>query len=94
MACGTDVFLSFLHSKGKKPSCKILLSWIENEKSNIVRVMSLQTLADFARQDGKIKNKVMPILKEFVVSESPSLKSRSKRLLKEFAAKDYVPVNE
>lgn len=67
---------------------KILLSWIENEKSNIVKVMSLQTLADFAKQDKKIKNQVMLLLQKFAVSGSPSLKSRSKRLLREFAAKE------
>ena len=47
-------YLSFTPRERNRVA-KILLSWIENEKSNIVRVMSLQTLADFARQDGKIK---------------------------------------
>ncbi len=77
-----------LTPKERKHVAKVLFSWIENEKSNIVRVMSLQTLADFAKQDKKIKNQVMPLLQKFVMSGSPSLESRSKRLLKEFAAKE------
>jgi hypothetical protein len=64
---------------------RILFYWLKNEKSNIVRVMSLQTLADFAKQDIKIKNKTIPLLKNFLVGGTPSLKSRSRKLLREFS---------
>ena len=77
-----------LTSKERNQVIKILLSWIENEKSNIVRVMSLQTIADFTKQDKKIKNQIMPLLQKFVTNGNPSLRSRSKKLLREFAAKE------
>ncbi|MCL4352948.1 hypothetical protein M1615_00555 [Patescibacteria group bacterium] len=77
-----------LSPKERNQVVKILLSWIEKGKSNIVKVMSLQSLTDFAKQDRKIKSQVMPLLQKFVLSGSPSLKSRSKRLLEEFAAKE------
>ncbi len=77
-----------LTSKERNRVIKILLSWIENEKSNIVRVMSLQTIADFTKQDKKIKNQIMPLLQKFVTNGNPSLRSRSKKLLREFAAKE------
>ncbi len=85
----TAQMFSYLSLTPKERSrvAKVLLSWIENEKSNIVRVMSLQTLADFTKQDKKIKNQVMPLLQEYIMSGSPSLRSRSARLLKEFATK-------
>jgi len=45
-------------------------------------------LADLARQDGKIKRKVIPLLQGLVESGSPFLISRSKKLLKAFSAKE------
>ena len=75
-----------LTPKERNRVAKVLFSWLENEKSNIVKVMSLQALTDFAKQDNKIKSKVMPLLQKFVLSGNPSIKSRSKRLLKEFVA--------
>lgn len=62
---------------------KIIFSWLENEKSNIVRVMSLQTLASLSKQDRAIKHKVTPLLQKFLTHGIPSLKSRSRKLLKE-----------
>ena len=62
----------------------ILFSWVESEKSNIVKVMSLQTLAGLARQDKSIAARVTAMLQKFAVDGSPSLKSRSKKLLKEY----------
>lgn len=75
-----------LTPKERSRVAKVLFSWLENEKSNIVKVMSLQALTDFAKQDNKIKSKVMPLIQKFILSGNPSLKSRSKRLLKEFVA--------
>lgn len=72
-----------LTAKERGVIASILFSWIKDEKSNIVKVMSLQTLSDFAKQDASLKRKVVPMLKKFIMSGSPSLQSRSRRLLKE-----------
>ena len=76
-----------LTPKERSSIAKILFAWVKNEKSNIVRVMSLQTLSDFAKQDKRIESKVVSLLQKFMASNSPSLKSRSRKLLKEFADK-------
>lgn len=72
-----------LTSKERTLVSKILFSWLENEKSNIVRVMSLQTLADLSKQDRAIQRKIIPLLQKFLNHGTPSLKSRSRKLLKE-----------
>lgn len=77
-----------LTSKERSKITKILFFWLENEESNIVRVMSLQCLADFAKHDIVIKDKIVPLLKKFLVGDAQSLKSRSRKLLKEFSAKE------
>lgn len=61
---------------------RILFFWTENEKSNIVRVMSLQTLVDVSEKNKKIRNKVLLLLEKFMKNGTPSLKSRSKIILK------------
>jgi len=78
-----------LTAKERQGIAEILFSWIESEKSNIVKVMSLQTLAEFAKQDIVVKNKLVPLLKKFLKNGAPSLKSRSRRIVKELAARRY-----
>lgn len=73
-----------LTSKDRKKVINILFSWLKDDiKSNIVKVMSLQTLADFAKTDKKLKSRVMKKINVFINSGIPSLKSRSQKLLKE-----------
>jgi len=76
-----------LTPKEENKVSKVLISWLENEKSNIVKVMSLQTLADFAKQNIAIRNKIVPLLKKFLAGGTQSLKSRGRKLLKEFSDK-------
>ncbi|HVN67770.1 MAG TPA: hypothetical protein VMT55_05290 [Candidatus Sulfotelmatobacter sp.] len=76
-----------LTPKERDRTARLLFSWIENEKSNIVKVLSLQALAGFAQQDKYLRSKVVSLLNKFVADGSPSLKSRSKKILKEFAAR-------
>jgi uncharacterized protein YdhG (YjbR/CyaY superfamily) len=70
-----------LSSEEKHEVANILFQWIKNEKSNIVKVMSLQTLADFAKQETAIKSKVLILCKKFLHDGSPSLKRRSAKIL-------------
>ncbi len=61
---------------------EILFHWLESEKSNIVRVFSMQTLANFARDDEKVKGKVVGKIRKVMKDGSPSLVSRGRKLLK------------
>ena len=45
--------------------------------------MSLQTLADIAKDDDKLKRKAVKKLRAVMQNGSPAMKSRSKKLLKE-----------
>lgn len=59
-----------------------LFSWLHTDKSNIVRVFALQTLAEFALKDPNLKKKILTELAELEQNGSPSLKSRARKLLK------------
>ena len=60
---------------------EILLSYLNNERSRIVKVFSIQTLADLAHRDEAIKPMVAGSLKEVIKSGSPAIVSRAKKLL-------------
>jgi hypothetical protein len=59
---------------------KILLGWLDREKSNIVRVCSLQALHDLSAHDIKLKKVLTLRLKELSKTGSPSLKARIRKL--------------
>lgn len=61
---------------------EILLSYIDTSKSNIVIVFSMQTLADFAEKDPEIRSKIAKKLKDIIITGSPSIVSRGKKLIK------------
>ncbi|MTI95724.1 MAG: hypothetical protein FH749_09620 [Firmicutes bacterium] len=56
-----------------------LLSWIENEGSKIVIVNSLQTLAEFAKQDYQLRPRVVEIIKLAAETSSPAIVSRGEQ---------------
>ena len=59
----------------------ILFFYLDNDKSRIVKVCSIQTLADLAEKDESIRPKVVRKLQELVEVGSPAMVSRAKRLL-------------
>ena len=61
----------------------ILLGFIKNTNSNIVKVFSLQTLADIAEHNKDIKSKVVELIKNEMEKGAPSVMSRGKKLLKQ-----------
>lgn len=70
---------------------QVLFTWLDDEReSRIVRVMALQALSDFAQLDNRLKNKVTKKLQELLKTGVPSLKSRSRKILKEFVAKEKI----
>jgi len=60
---------------------RILLSYLDSDKSKIVKVCSMQTLANFAEEDKAIRPKVIVKLREIVEIGSPAMVSRAKKLL-------------
>jgi len=73
-----------LDESERRKAVALLYSWIDSEdKSNIVKVFSLQVLADLASQDHHMRSNVRAKLREMMETGSPSLKSRSRKLLRE-----------
>jgi hypothetical protein len=65
----------------------LLFSWVDSDdRSMIVKVNSLQTLAEFAQHDARLRNTVVDKLQEVMEHGSPAMKARSKKLLKGLAA--------
>lgn len=60
---------------------EILLSWLENSKSKIVKVNALEALARIGHNDKKYRNKVIEILEEAIETGSPAMVARGKKLL-------------
>lgn len=60
---------------------KILLSYINTTDSNIVKVFSIQTLADFAEKDKQLKPRIIKLIKEMMEQGTPSVISRGKKLI-------------
>lgn len=73
-----------LDKSERATAAKTLFSWIESssDKSKIVKVSSIQALADFAKTDEELKPKVIEKLHEFIDFGSPAMASRSRKLLK------------
>jgi len=60
---------------------RILLSYLETDKSRIVKVCSVQTLADLAEKDETIRPRIVGKLEEIAETGSPALVNRAKKLL-------------
>jgi hypothetical protein len=70
-----------LDEKEREVIAAILFSYIETDKSNIVKVFSFQTLAELAEQDDRLRPQVMEKLKQVMKTGSPALVNRAKKLL-------------
>lgn len=72
-----------LNTEEREKVVEILFSYlIDTEKSNIVKVFSMQTLADLAENDKNIRLKVLKRLEEALITGSPAILSRGKKLIK------------
>jgi hypothetical protein len=72
-----------LSSGERKKIIAMLFSWVAEDASGIVRVMSLQALADLSRVEDSVRKRLLPLLAEMARKGSPALRSRSRRLLRE-----------
>jgi hypothetical protein len=60
---------------------EILYSYLDDQ-SKIVVTFALQALADFAKEDRRMKPRLVRLLEEFIETGSPAIKSRSRKLLR------------
>ncbi|MFQ6128893.1 MAG: hypothetical protein ACE5QW_08345 [Thermoplasmata archaeon] len=58
---------------------QIQLDYIETNKSNIVKVFSMQTLANLAEKDDAIKSGVIEKIKETMEKGSPAVVNRGRK---------------
>lgn len=70
-----------LEKNERKRVITMLFSWIESSSSKIVKVNSMQTLADFAEIDSKLRPLIINKLKELTRSGSPAIISRGRKLI-------------
>lgn len=73
-----------LSPRERDMAVKLLLGWVDSEKSRIVKTFSLQALADISKDDDTVKKAAMEKLKEAVNGGVPSMAARARKLLKEF----------
>ncbi len=66
---------------------EILFSYIDTDKSRIVKVSSMQTLADLAEKNEVIKPEILKRLKEITNRGSPAMVSRGRKLIKKLTRK-------
>jgi hypothetical protein len=66
---------------------EILFSYIDTDKSRIVKVSSMQTLADLAEKNEAIKPEILERLKEITSRGSPAMVSRGRKLIKKLTGK-------
>jgi hypothetical protein len=76
-------YLRLSRSESKKAEA-LLSSWLGGEESSrIVKVMSLQALADLAKKDKTIRSMVLERLDQFKRTGTPAIKARSRKLVEQ-----------
>ncbi len=70
-----------VNKKERDVVIKILLNYINTSKSNIVKVFSMQTLANFAKEDKTLRSKIIKIIENLMKKGSPAIVGRGKKLI-------------
>lgn len=65
----------------KELAVRYLFDWLKQDKSIIVKVMSMQTLADFAEKDKKLLKTVFDEIQKQMINGAPAIKARGRKLL-------------
>ena len=76
-----------LDSTERDKVIRILFSYIDTDKSKIVKVCSMQTLADLADKDESIRPEIMRKLNEVLKTGSPAIVNRCEKLIKRLKSK-------
>ena len=66
-----------------------LLLGYTNDRSSIVRTMSMQALADIARRNHRLLPEIRQHIEDLSVIGTPAMKARSKKLLKSLATESH-----
>jgi HEAT repeat protein len=69
-----------LRAKERAVAVDILFDYLR-DKSSIVKTFAMQGLADLAKQDGLLKSRILPLLKELTNSGTPAMRARGRKLL-------------
>ncbi len=72
---------------------KILKEYLD-DKSKIVQVMAMQTLAEIAESDHKYRRTVLTLIEEQILTGSAAVKSRGRKLILQLSKKDTANKNE
>ncbi|MGD2176493.1 MAG: hypothetical protein PVG71_01590 [Anaerolineae bacterium] len=73
-----------LSGEERETAVGILLHYLDDD-SKIVKVFSMQALAELAQRDASLRPRVVPLLEELTEIGSPAMKSRGRRLLQMLA---------
>jgi len=71
-----------ISNKERNKIMEILLSYIDKDKSKIVKTFSMQTLADYAAEDVAVRTQVIKEIEKMVKAGSPAVVNRGRKLLK------------
>jgi hypothetical protein len=75
-----------LGGREERKGIRILFRYLRDD-SRIVKVSSMQALADLARRNPMLKPRVVPLLKKLTRTGSAAMRSRGRRLLRTFQEK-------
>jgi len=80
------MMLGYLHltKEEVEEAAEILFMWLNEEKSVIVKVMCMQTLADLSLEYKAIKKSVYDEIQKQMINGAPAIKARGKKLLKNY----------
>lgn len=82
-----------LNDSEEKKVIKILNYWIDSEKSNIVKVFSMQALADIAEKNPDLKSSIINRIKLIIKTGAHSQIARGKKLLKQLEKNEKTHQN-
>jgi hypothetical protein len=74
-----------LTAKEQDHAVSILFEYL-NDKSSIVRTLTMQALADFAMNDDRLRERVIPLIEFFTHEGTAAMRARGRKLLKQLAA--------
>ncbi|MFA4858017.1 MAG: hypothetical protein WC901_05530 [Candidatus Margulisiibacteriota bacterium] len=66
---------------------EILGFYLNHEESNIVKVFSMQTMADFAEKDKRLRPAVIKTIKKCMKTGSPAIVGRGEKLIRKLKGK-------
>jgi len=73
-----------LSASERNTAVRIVMGYLE-DKSSIVRTLSMQALADLAAQDESCLEEVKPVIEHLSRIGTPAMRSRGRKLLKQLA---------